>query len=83
MMGELPSSRKDKGILEDADAATEGAAVEVQSEAMQPLSQPLSKKGVLHIPIVMERHIASTVGKKATGKKCSPSCLRSNIHSSK
>ena len=72
MMEELPSSRKDEGILEDADAATEGDAVEVQVEAMRPLSQPSAKKGLLHVPIVMERHIASTVRKKATGKICAP-----------
>ena len=34
IMGELPSSRKDEGILEDADTAIEGATVEVQAEAM-------------------------------------------------
>ena len=83
MMEELPSSREDKGVLEDADAATERAAVEVQAESTQPLSQTSVKKGALHIPIGMERHIASTVGKKATGQTCAPSCLRSNSHSFK
>ena len=32
-MEDLPSSREDEGILEDADATTEGAAVEVQAGA--------------------------------------------------
>ena len=83
MMEELLSSRKDEGVLEDADAETERAAVDVQAEAMRPLSQPSAKKGELHVQIGMERHIASAVGKKATGKTCAPSCLSSNSHSSK
>ena len=40
MMEELPSYREDEGILKDVEATTEGAAVEVQTEATQPLSQP-------------------------------------------
>ena len=83
MMGELPSSREDEGILEDTDAATEAAAVGVQAEETQPLSQPSAKKGELQVPIGMEEHIASTVVKKATGRTWAPSCLRSNSHSSK
>ena len=73
MVGELPSSREDKGILEDVDATTEEAAVELQAGATQPLYQPSAKQGVLHIPIAMERLIASNVGKKATGQTCAPS----------
>ena len=38
MMEELPSSREDEGILEDVDATTKWAAVEVQTEATKPLS---------------------------------------------
>ena len=83
MMEEFPSSREDEGILEDADAAAEGAAVEVQAGATRPLSQPSTKKGVLHVPIAMERLISSTVGNRATGETCAPSYLKSNIHSSK
>ena len=40
MMGGLPSSSEYGGFLGDADAATEGAAVGVQAEAMQPLYRP-------------------------------------------
>ena len=40
MMEELPSSREDEGIMEDVNATAEGAAVEVQTEATQQLSQP-------------------------------------------
>ena len=40
IMEELPSSRKDGGILEDVDAMKEWVAVKVQPEATQPLSQP-------------------------------------------
>ena len=71
-MEELPSSREDEGILEDADATTEGDAVEVQVETTRPLSQTSAKKGVVHVPIAMERLIASTVGNKATGQTCPP-----------
>ena len=83
MMEELPSSREDEGILEDADATTEGAVVEVQAGATRLLSQPSAKKGAFQVPIAMEKLIASTVGKKATGKTCAPSYLKSNSHSSK
>ena len=83
MMEELPSSRKDKGILEDADAATEGAAVEVQADAIRPLSQPSAKKGALHVPIAMEKLIASTEDKKAIGQTYVPFYLKNNSHSSK
>ena len=79
MMEELPSSREDKGIMEDVDAATEGAAVEVQAGATRPLSQTSVKKGALHVPNAMERLIASTVEKKSTGKTCDPSYLKSNM----
>ena len=72
-MEELPLSREYEGILEDADATTEGGAVEVQAGATRPLSQPSAKKGALHVPIAMEKLIASTVGKKATGQTCAPS----------
>ena len=61
MMEELPSSREDEGVLEYMDAMTEWAAVEVQTEATQPLSRPSVKKGVLHVPIAMEKLIASAV----------------------
>ena len=61
MMEELPSSREDEGILEDVDAMIEWDAVEVQTEATQPLSRPSAKKGALHVPITMEKLIASTV----------------------
>ena len=44
MMEELPLSRKYEGILEDAEAAAEGAAVEVHTESMRPMSQPSAKK---------------------------------------
>ena len=69
-MEELPSSRKYEGILEDTDATTEGAAVEVQAGSTRPLSQPSEKKGVLHVPIAMERLIVSSVGKKSIGQTC-------------
>ena len=41
-MEELPSSREEEGILEDVDAdvTSEGAVVEVQAGATQPLSHP-------------------------------------------
>ena len=45
MMEELPSSREDEGILEDADATAEGSAVEAQEGATRPLSQLSAKKG--------------------------------------
>ena len=83
MMEEFPSSREDEGILEDADATTEGGAVEVQAGATPPLSQPSAKKGALYVSIAMQRLIAFTVGKKATGQTCAPSYLKSNSHSSK
>ena len=67
MVEEFPLSREDEGILEDADATTERAAVEVQAGETLPLSRPSVKKGALHVPIAMERPIASTVGKKAIG----------------
>ena len=72
MMEELPSSREDEGILEDVDTTTEGGAVEVQAEATRPLSQPSSKKRALHVPIAMEKLIASTVEKEATGQTYVP-----------
>ena len=71
-MEELPSLREDEGILDDVDATTEGAAVEVQTESTQPLSQPSAKKGALHVPIAMEKLIASTVKKKVTGQTYVP-----------
>ena len=83
MMEELPSSREDEVILENVDATTEGAAVEVQTEATQMLSQPSAKKGALHVPIAMEKLIASTVDNKATGKTYFPFYLNNNSHSSK
>ena len=83
MMEEFPSSREDEGILEDADATTEGAAVEVQAGATRPLSQPSAKKEALHVPITMEKLIASTVEKKVTRQTCAPFYLKSNSHSSK
>ena len=83
MMEELPSSREDEGILEDADATTEGDAVEVQEGATRPLSHPLAKKGALHVPIAMDKLIASTVEKKSTGKMYVPFYLKNNSHSSK
>ena len=73
MMKELPSYREDEGILEDVEATTEWAAVEVQTEATQPLSQPSVKKGALHVPIATEKLIASTVEKKELGKHVPPS----------
>ena len=82
-MEELPSSIEDEGILEDADATPEGAAVEVQARATRPLSQPSAKKGELHVPIAMEKLIYYTVEKKATGKTCAPFYLKSNSHISK
>ena len=72
-MEELPSSREDKGILDDAEARTEGAAMEVQAGATRPLSQQSVKKGALHVLIAMDKLIASTVGKKVTGQTCAPS----------
>ena len=83
MMEELPTSREDEGILEDADLTTEGYAVEVQEGATRPLSRPSAKKGALHVPIVMEKLIASTVEKRATGKTCAPFYLKNNSNSSK
>ena len=83
MMEELPSSREDEGILEGADATTEGAAVEVQAGATLPLSQPSSKKGALYVPITIEKLIASTVQKKATGQTCASFYLNNNSHRSK
>ena len=82
-MEELPSYREDEGILEDVDAKTEWAAVEVQAEATQSLSQPSAKKGALHITIAMEKLIASTVEKKAIGQTYVPFYLNNNSHSSK
>ena len=83
MMEELPSSREDEGIMEEVEATTEGAAVEVQSEATRPLSQSSAKKGVLRVPIAMEKLVSSTVEKKATGQKYVPFYLNNNSHSSK
>ena len=80
MMEELPSSREDEGILEDVDATTEVGAVEVQTEATQPLSHPSAKKGALHVPTAMEKLIAPTVDKKATGGKFAPFYLNNNSH---
>ena len=82
-MEELPSSREDEGILEYMDVMTEWAAVEVQIEATQPLSHPSVKKVALHVPIAMEKLIASTVEKKATGQTYVPFYLNNNSHSSK
>ena len=76
MMEELPSSREDEGILEEVDTTTDWAAVEV-------LSQPSVKKGALHIPIAMEKLIASTVEKKAIGQTYVPFYLNNKSHSSK
>ena len=73
MMEELPSSREDEEILEDVDVTTEGAAVEVQTEATQPLSQTSAKKGALQVPIAMEKLIASTVRRMPLGKHVPPS----------
>ena len=83
MMEELPSSRENEDILEDVDVTTEWSAVEVQTEATQPLSQPSVKKGALHVPIAMEKLIASTVEKKAIGKTYVPFYLKNNSNSSK
>ena len=69
-MEELPSSREDEDILEDVYATTEGTSVEVQAGATRPLSQQSAKKGALHVPIAMERLIASTVWNKALGNMC-------------
>ena len=82
-MEELPSSREYEGILEDVDATTAGAAVEIQAEATRPLSRPSAKKGALHVPIAMEKIIASNVYKKATGQTYVPFFLKNNSHSSK
>ena len=79
----MPSSREEEGVLEDADAKTEGGAVEVQAGATRPLSPPSAKKGALHVPIAMQRLISPTVGKKATVQTCAPSYLKINSHSSK
>ena len=83
MMEELPSSREDEGILEDVDATTEGAEVEIQSEATRPLYQPSVKNGALHVPIAMEKLIASTVEKKSIGQTYAPFYLKNNSHSFK
>ena len=83
MMEELPSSREDEGILKDVDATTERAAAEVQTDATQPLSQPSVKQVALHVPIAMDKIIASTVEKKATGQTYVPFYLKNNSHSSK
>ena len=83
MMGGLPSSREDGRILGDADVVIEGAAVEVQEGATQPLSQPSVKKGALHVPIAMERLTVSNVGKNATRQTSAPSYLKSKRHSYK
>ena len=80
MMEELPSSREEEGILEDVDATTEWAAVEVQTEATQPLSQPSVKKGALHVTIAMEKIIASTVEKKSIGQTYVLFYLKNNSH---
>ena len=82
-MDEFPLSREDAGILEDVDATTEWAVVEVQTEATQPSSQPSVKKGALHIPIEMEKLISSTVEKKVIGKMYVSFYLKNNSHSSK
>ena len=82
MMEELPSSRDNQEILEEADATAEGGAVEVHAGAMRPLSQPSEKKGALHVPIETEKISASTVEKKDTGQTCAPSYLKSNSHRS-
>ena len=83
MMEELPSSREDEGIQENADATIEGAAVEVHVGIMRLLSQPSAKKGVFHFPIAMDKLIASIVENRATGKTCAPFYLKNNSHSSK
>ena len=82
-MKATPSSREDEGILEDVDATTEWAAVEVQTEAKKLLSQPSVKKVALYVPISMEKLIASTVKKKAIGQTYVPFYLKNNGHSSK
>ena len=64
MMEKLSSFREDEGILKDAAATAEGSAVDVQAGVTRPLSQTSAKKGALHVPIAMERLIASTVGGK-------------------
>ena len=71
-MEELPSSREYEGILEDADATIEGAAVEVQAGATQPLFQPSANKGALHVPIAMEKPIAPMWGRRPLGKHVTP-----------
>ena len=68
MMEDLPSSKEEEGIMEDADATTEVSAVEVQAGENRTLYQPSAKKGALHVPIAMEKLIASTMEKKATGQ---------------
>ena len=83
MMEELPSSREDEGIMEDVDATAEWAAVEVQTEATQPLSRPSVKKGALHVPIATEKLISSTVEKKAIGQTYVLFYLKKNSHSSR
>ena len=83
MMEELPSSIEDKGILEDVDAMTEWSAVQIQTEATQPLSKPSVKKGALHLLIATKKLIASNVEKKAIGKMYVPFYLNNNSHSSK
>ena len=69
--------------MENANAMTEGATVEVQAEVTQPLSQPSVKKGELHVPIAMEELIPFNVKKKATGQTYVPFYLKNNSHSSK
>ena len=69
--------------MEDAEATPEGVAVEIQAGATGPLSQPSAKKGALHVTIAMEKLIASTVEKKATGNMCASFYLKNNSHNSK
>ena len=80
MIEELLSSREDERVLKDMDAMTEWAAVEVQTEATQPLSRPSVKKEALHVPISMEKLISSTVEKKGIGKTYVPFYLKKNSH---
>ena len=69
--------------MEAVETTAEWAAVEVKTEATQPLSQPSVKKGAFHVPIEMEKLIASTVEKKAIGQTYVPFYLKKNNHISK
>ena len=69
--------------MEAVDATAEWSEVEVKIEATQPLSQISVKKWALHVPIAMEKLIASTVEKKAIGENYVPFYLKNNSHRSK